>query len=55
VVDPRSRDGLSTFRLVVTFKPDAFKVSEDEAAEPAAAPVAPAVPAKAEPQPEVQT
>ena len=25
VVDPRSRDGLSTFRLVVTFKPDAFK------------------------------
>jgi hypothetical protein len=26
VVDPRSRDGLSTFRLVVTFKADAFKV-----------------------------
>ncbi|HTJ78277.1 MAG TPA: hypothetical protein VL357_04715 [Rariglobus sp.] len=25
VLDPRSRDGLSTFRLVVTFKPDAFK------------------------------
>lgn len=25
VLDPRSRDGLSTFRLAVTFKPDAFK------------------------------
>ncbi len=25
VLDPRSRDGVSTFRLVVTFKPDAFK------------------------------
>jgi hypothetical protein len=25
VIDPRSRDGVSTFRLVVTFKPDAFK------------------------------
>ena len=25
VLDPASRDGVSTFRLVVTFKPDAFK------------------------------
>jgi hypothetical protein len=25
VVDPRSRDGVSTFKLVVTFRPEAFK------------------------------
>ncbi len=41
VVDPRSRDGLSTFRLVVTFKADAFKEVSP-----------PAVPAT---QPEVQS
>jgi hypothetical protein len=45
VLDPRSRDGVSTFRLVVTFKPDAFT----EVPEPAAAPAA------EETQPEVQT
>lgn len=55
VVDQRIRDGLSIFRLVVTFKPDAFKASEAEAVEPVAAPVAPSVPAKTESQPEVQT
>lgn len=39
VVDPRSRDGLSTFRLVVTFKADAFKTAAEAHEE---APVAPA-------------
>ena len=28
VMDPRSRDGVSTFKLVVTFRPEAFKVPE---------------------------
>lgn len=32
VLDPRSRDGLSTFRLVVTFKADAFKETPAAAA-----------------------
>ncbi len=31
VVDPRSRDGVSTFRLLVKFKPDAFKSIAPEA------------------------
>jgi hypothetical protein len=46
VVDPRSRDGLSTFRLVVTFKADAFKV----VAEPVVPP-----PVEAAVKPEVQS
>lgn len=36
VLDPRTRDGLSTFRLVVTFKPDAFTAPEAPAPEPVA-------------------
>ena len=28
VMDPRSRDGVSTFKLVVTFRPEAFKETE---------------------------
>jgi len=55
VLDPRSRDGVSTFRLVVTFKPDAFKTAEEPAS---AVPTVPAVPATtpaAAPQPEVQS
>lgn len=53
VHDPRSRDGVSTFRLVVTFKPEAFKTVEEPA--PAVPPV-PATPAPAAaPQPEVQS
>jgi hypothetical protein len=28
VLDPRSRDGVSTFKLVVTFRPEAFKQAE---------------------------
>lgn len=53
VLDPRSRDGVSTFKLVVTFKPDAFK----EAPAPAAAPDGGAAPAPAatETKPEEQT
>jgi hypothetical protein len=57
ILDPRSRDGVSTFKMVVTFKPDAFK----EAAVPAVAPTpapAPAVvpaPAATETKPEEQT
>jgi hypothetical protein len=38
VLDPRTRDGLSTFRLVVTFKPEAFigpDTPEPEVAAPA--------------------
>jgi hypothetical protein len=38
VLDPRTRDGLSTFRLVVTFKPEAFTgldTPEPEVAAPA--------------------
>jgi hypothetical protein len=42
VLDPRTRDGLSTFRLVVTFKPEAFT-----AAEPPGPEAAPAVEAQA--------
>jgi hypothetical protein len=50
VVDPRSRDGLSTFRLVVTFKADAFKaVAEAPAETPAEA-----APAAEETKPEVK-
>lgn len=53
VLDPRSRDGVSTFKLVVTFKADAFK----ETAAPAAAPEATPAPAPAatETKPEEQT
>ncbi|MFA6959329.1 MAG: hypothetical protein WC205_01100 [Opitutaceae bacterium] len=29
VIDPRSRDGVSTFRMSVTFKPDAFKADRE--------------------------
>lgn len=50
VQDQRSRDGVSTFRLVVTFRPEAFR-SDDEPAVPPAS----AEPAAAQPQPEVQT
>ena len=47
VLDVRSRDGVSTFRLVVTFKPDAFKAGEEPV------PPVPAVtPAPVTPQPE---
>ena len=48
VLDPRSRDGVSTFKLVVTFKPDAFKEEVQPVAEPA-------TPAATETQPEAQT
>ncbi len=51
VLDVRSRDGVSTFKLVVTFKPDAFK----EAPAPAAAPEAAPAPAATETKPEEQT
>lgn len=48
VLDPRSRDGVSTFRLVVTFKPEAFQVFAPKAVEPEAiAPVPEATPAPA--------
>jgi hypothetical protein len=30
VVDPRSRDGVSTFKLVMTFRPEAFKETAPE-------------------------
>ena len=43
VHDPRSRDGVSTFRLVVTFKPEAFKAVDEPVPAPAA-PVASPVP-----------
>lgn len=51
VHDPRSRDGVSTFRLVVTFKPDAFKTVEEPA--PVVPPVP--VPPASTPEPEVQS
>ncbi len=52
VLDPRSRDGLSTFRLVVTFRPDAFKPEP----EPVQPPPTPAPPGSesAQPKPEAQ-
>jgi hypothetical protein len=53
VLNQRIRDGLSTFRVVVTFKPDAFKAVEEPA--PAPAPSAPAAPEAPEPKPEAQT
>jgi hypothetical protein len=49
VQDPRSRDGLSTFRLVITFKPDAFKVAAANPEE-APAPEPEAVKASATPE-----
>ncbi len=54
VLEPRSRDGLSTFRLVVTFKPDAFKAVDEPSATPTPTPSpAPTAPAPAKgPQPE---
>lgn len=51
VNDPRSRDGVSTFRLVVTFKPEAFKAVEEPA--PVVPPVP--VPPATTPEPEVQS
>jgi len=53
VLDPRSRDGLSTFRVLVTFKPDAFK-SVEEPAPPSPTPAPPAT-EQAQPKPEAQT
>ncbi|TSJ76873.1 hypothetical protein [Rariglobus hedericola] len=48
VQDPRSRDGVSTFRLVVTFKADAFKSGiENPADVPALEASKPAIPAAA--------
>ena len=40
VVDPRSRDGVSTFKLVVTFRPEVFK---EMVPEPVPAPIVPGV------------
>ena len=40
VVDPRSRDGVSTFKLVVTFRPEAFK---ETAPDPVPTPTVPEV------------
>ena len=50
VLDPRSRDGVSTFKLVVTFRPEAFK--ETEPASPPT-PVTASVPALPTPPTEV--
>ncbi|MDF3057528.1 MAG: hypothetical protein K0R17_1743 [Rariglobus sp.] len=59
VLDPRSRDGLSTFRLVVTFKPEALAAPVEESppsSPPPAAPApVPAEPQPAQPKPEAQT
>jgi hypothetical protein len=63
VLNQSSRDGISTFKLVVRFKPDAFKETAAPAAESAiepspasaAEPVAPVAPAASEIKPEEQT
>lgn len=52
VIDPQSRNGVSIFRLVLTFNPDAFTATEEP---PAPAPVAPETPAEPQPtQPEAE-
>ena len=59
VLDQRIRDGVSTFRLVVTFKPEAFATVEEPAPVPATTPVPAATPETPPPpptpQPEDQT
>ncbi|MBC8040577.1 MAG: hypothetical protein H7Y06_08555 [Opitutaceae bacterium] len=55
VLDPRSRDGVSTFKLVVTFKPDAFKEVPVPAVAPEATPEPATAPAATETKPEEQT
>lgn len=51
VLDSRIRDGLSNFRVVVTFKPDAFKVVEEPAPPQPPVPVPPTAPAPTPPPP----
>jgi hypothetical protein len=53
VIDPRLRDGLSVFRLVLTFRPDAFKATETPPAP--SAPEIPTAPQPAQPEPEAQS
>jgi hypothetical protein len=53
VLEQRSRDGISTFRMMVTFKPEAFKAVEEAA--PAAEPATPAPAAPVESKTEVET
>jgi len=54
VLDSRIRDGLSTFRVVATFKPDAFKAVEEPppTPTPAPTPTPPATPEASTPPPE---
>lgn len=51
VINVRSRDGLSTFGLVINFKPDAFKIV-DEPEAPTPEPLPPPTPTPEAPQPD---
>ncbi len=59
VLDPRSRDGVSTFRLVVTFSPDAFTVVEEPpppSPRTPASPESPVAPSEStQPEPETKS